>query len=287
MTVTVGAADTLDRLVERGYDGRIAVRVNPGVGAGHHEKVATGNDAQFGVPADRAGEVVARAREECRFVGLHAHVGSGILDDDLDRYRRAMERVGELARRLQPLEFVDVGGGFGVPYHPEERPLDLSAAADAVRGALDGVDADLVVEPGRYLVADAGVLLARVNTRKEAPDAVVAGVDASLATMVRPAMFDAYHPVRNLAPGADERPTEAVTVGGPVCSSADTFCAARPLARPERDDLLAVGVVGAYGYELASRFHRRRLPAEVAVDGDERWVTRERDAFADVERPER
>jgi diaminopimelate decarboxylase len=287
MTVTAGAVDTLDRLGDRGYRGRIALRVNPDVGVGHHEKVATGADAQFGLPYDRVPEVVERARADFRFVGLHAHVGSGVLDEDLDGYGAAIARVCELARSVGPMEFVDLGGGFGVPYHPEEDPLDLSAAASVVEEAMEGLDADLVLEPGRYLVADAGVLLARVNTRKEAPGTVVAGVDASTFTMLRPALFDAYHPIRNLAADAEERPEEGVTVGGPVCSSTDTFCENRPIAAPERGDVLAIGNAGAYGYELANRFHRRRLPAEVGIDGDDAWVTRERDRFEDVERAER
>jgi diaminopimelate decarboxylase len=285
-TVTAGAVDTLDRLANRGYSGRIALRVNPGVGAGHHEKVATGADAQFGVPAGQVPAAVERARRDFRFVGIHAHVGSGILNHDLDRYRRAMARVGEIARSVQPIEFVDVGGGFGVPYRQSDPPLDLSEVADGIHNGLAGVDARLLLEPGRYVVADAGVLLTRVNTRKEAPDAVVAGVDASLADMLRPALFDAHHPVRNLAADADERPVEEATVGGPVCSSADTFCENRPIARPERGDVLAIGNTGAYGYELANRFHRRRLPAEVVVDGDRSWISRRRDRFEDVERPE-
>ncbi|PSQ18574.1 diaminopimelate decarboxylase [Halobacteriales archaeon QS_8_69_26] len=299
LTVTAGAVDTLDRLAERGFDGRLALRVNPGVGAGHDEAVHIGADPQFGVPGDRAVEVARRAADRFDLVGVHAHVGSGILDDDLDRYRAAVERLGNLAGRIDGavdggLEFVDAGGGLGVPYRPDRDPLALDAAADVVREALSGVDADLRLEPGRYLVADAGVLLTRVNTRKETPGTVVAGVDASLATLVRPAMFDAYHPIRNLsADGGDpaggasgsgeDRPTEEVTVGGPVCSGADTFCSDRSLARPERGDVLAIGMAGSYGYELASRFHCRPLPGEVALRDGDVTVSRRAESIEDVE----
>jgi diaminopimelate decarboxylase len=285
VTVTVGARETLERLVDRGFDGRIAIRVNPDAGTGHHEKVVTGVDAQFGVPADSLQAVAEQARTACEFVGVHAHVGSGILDGDLAGYRQAIERVADLAVEVEPLEFLDVGGGFGVPYEPGEDPLDLDAVAATIRDATAAVDATVVVEPGRYLVADAGVLLTRVNTRKEPATTVVAGVDAGLTTLLRPAMFDAYHPIRNLAPDATDRSTESVTVGGPVCSSADTFCRDRELAAPRRGDLLAIGNAGAYGYELANRFHRRRLPAEVALgtDDGEPTVTRRRDRFADLE----
>jgi diaminopimelate decarboxylase len=284
LTVTAGATDTLDRLADRGFDGRLLVRVNPGVGAGHHEKVATGADAKFGVPRERVQAVVERARREFDFVGLHAHVGSGILGDDLQNHREAMRTIGDLAREVDPVDRLDVGGGYGVPYHPDGEPLDLPAVADATREALGDVDAEVVLEPGRYVVADASVLLTRVNTRKEAPEDTVVGVDASLSTMLRPSFFDAYHPIRNLA--RDARPVEAVAVGGPLCTSADVFCTDRPLARPERDDLLAIGNAGAYGIEFTSTFHSQPRPAEVALDDGDARVVRERESVADLTRLE-
>ncbi|MEZ3115537.1 diaminopimelate decarboxylase [Halobaculum sp. MBLA0147] len=301
LTVTAGARDTFDRLAERGYDGRVAVRVNPGIGTGHHEKVATGKDAKFGIPAEEVPAVAADLAERFELVGLHAHVGSGVLHDDLDDHCRAIETVADLARETAAhladtpatgvdapaaaFEFVDFGGGFGVPYRPDEAPLDLSVVAERVAAAVGELPARVELEPGRYVAADAGTLLTRVNTVKETPETTVVGVDASLATLVRPAMFDAYHAVRNVS-GAD-RETVSASVGGPCCTSADVFCTDRPLAAPERGDLLAVGNAGAYGYELASRFHSQPLPAEVAVDGDEARVRRERETMADVTRLER
>jgi len=115
VTITIGATDTLDRLQERGYDGRIAIRINPGIGTGHHEKVATGSDAKFGIPYEQVTEVADRVREEFELVGIHSHAGSGVLTDDLEDHCKAIERVGEMARRVGSLEFVDIGGGFGVP----------------------------------------------------------------------------------------------------------------------------------------------------------------------------
>lgn len=279
LTVTAGAHDTVSRLAERGYDGRLALRVNPGLGAGHHEKVVTGADRQFGLPVGEVPEVAAAARDQdFDLVGVHAHVGSGVMDNGLDRFGAALSRVGEVAQKVGDLEFVDLGGGLGVPYHEDDSALDLEAAVDTLRGAVADVDAEVVVEPGRFLVADAGVLLTRVNTVKGAasPLSTVAGVDAGLHTLLRPALFDAYHPIRNLAP---DRPTDEVSVGGPVCSSADTFCEDRPMGRPERGDVLAVGNAGAYGHELSSRFHTRGHPAEVAIDGAKSRVVRPRESL--------
>ena len=287
LTVTAGAVDTFDRLAAQGYDGRVALRVNPGIGTGHHEKVATGKDAKFGVPADRAPAVAARLADQFELVGVHAHVGSGVLAGELDDHIRAVERITSIARAVQdkagPLEFVDIGGGFGVPYHEDEPPLAVSTVADRVRAAFD-LEARLALEPGRYVVADAECILTRVNTIKQAPATTVVGVDASLATLVRPAMFDAYHPIRNVT--APDREPTPVSVGGPCCTSADVFCTDRPVARPERDDLLAVGIAGAYGYELANQFHSQPRPAEVAIDGAESRIVRRRETVADVTRVE-
>ena len=284
LTVTAGAEMTLDRLAERGFDGRLALRVNPGIGTGHHEKVATGKDAKFGLPYDEVERVAEEARARFDLVGLHAHVGSGVLSGDLDDHRRALEKVADLAGRVGDLEFVDLGGGFGVPYRPEEPPLDIEEAAEMVRAVTADVDARVALEPGRYLVADAGALLTRVNTVKEAPETRVVGVDAGLTDMIRPAMFDAYHHVRNVT-GGDREPV-ASSVGGPLCTSADVFCTDRPIQRPEAGDLLAVGNVGAYGIDLASQFHSQPRPAEVAVEGDDERVTRRRETFADLTRLE-
>jgi len=288
-TVTAGAEDTFDRLEARGYDGRVAIRINPGIGTGHHEKVATGKDAKFGIPYERVPEVAADVRERFDLVGIHAHAGSGVLGDQLDDHCRAVAKVADMARELEgqgcDLEFVDVGGGFGVPYREDEPPLDMDVVGEKYRAAVGDLDATLKLEPGRYVVADAEVILTRVNTIKEAPGTTVVGVDASLATLIRPAMFDAYHPIDNVS--APDRDPHPVSVGGPCCTSADVFCIDRPIARPERGDLLAIGNAGAYGYELANQFHSQPRPAEVAVEGDDARVVRRRETMDDVTRLER
>ena len=294
LTVTVGARDTLDRLAERGFDGRVCLRVNPGVGAGHHEKVTTGTAPKFGVPAGRAPALLADARERFDVVGVHAHAGSGIRDEaDLAAHRDLVARLGELARSAGDLEYVNVGGGLGVPYREDGPALDLDAVAAATREALGDVDAALAIEPGRYLVADAAVLLATVNTAKPTPGVTVAGVDAGMTDLLRPAMYDAYHAIRNLDAEAEAGPDPAadrgrevgpVTVAGPICETGDTFCDARELPVPERGDLLAVGNAGAYGYEMASTYNSRPRPAEVSLDGT---LLRERETLAGVARLER
>jgi diaminopimelate decarboxylase len=294
LTITVGAADTVERLRDRGFDGRLCVRANPGVGAGHHEKVQTGANAKFGIPIERVPDLAEAWAPEFDLVGVHAHAGSGISGEDLDAHRELVSRMGDLARevgsRVGGIEFVDVGGGFGVPYREEEPPLDLDAVAAATRDALGDTRATLSVEPGRYVVADAGVLLTRVNTVKEARDATVVGVDAGMTTLLRPAMYDAYHAIRNLSAvldGDGSRETTPVTVAGPICESADVLCEQRPLPRPGRGEILAVGNAGAYGYEMSNTYNSRPRPTEVARSGTTVRLARRREAIPDLTELER
>ncbi|MEM4782429.1 MAG: diaminopimelate decarboxylase [Halalkalicoccus sp.] len=287
LTITAGAAETISRLAERGFSGRLCLRVNPGVGAGHHEKVSTGGNAKFGVPIERAPETLAEAADQFDVVGIHAHAGSGIGGEDLDAHRDLVSRMGQLARGLdRDLEFVDVGGGFGVPYREDEEPLDLERVAETTREALGEVDATLAIEPGRYLVADAGVLLTRVNTVKPAGEELVVGVDAGMTTLARPAMYDAHHGIRSLTDDAAGREVREATVAGPICESGDVF-GTYDLPPPERGDLLAIGNAGAYGYEMASQYNSRPRPATVAIDGERSAVDRRRETVADVTRLDR
>lgn len=288
LTITVGSRDTLDRLSERGFAGQICVRVNPGVGAGHHEHVATGGNPKFGVPYGEAEEVMEYASEQgCEVVGVHAHAGSGILGDDIAAHTELVTRLANIVRSSAlDLEFVDVGGGFGVPYRPEDPPLNLALVAEATREALADVSAEVVIEPGRYFVADAGVLLTRINTVKETPETVVAGVDAGMNTLIRPALYDAYHPIRTVAPGVANREKKGVTVAGPICESADVFCADRRLPAPVRGDLVVVGNAGAYGWEMSSQYNSHPRVPIVGIDNEGAFVVRERETLADLTRGE-
>ena len=288
MRVTAGSLDTLDRLADRGFDGDLLLRVNPGEVGGPHESFAVGPDAKFGIPYPRAVETARAVREDYPFdlVGLHAHGASG-MDGDLT-HPEAARRLGGVASAVGGVDLIDVGGGFSVPYREDDRPVELDALGRRTRAALAeaGVDARLAVEPGRYVVADASLILTRVNTRKETPGPTVVGVDASLATLMRPSLLGSYHPLRNVS--APDRDPDPVTIGGPVCTSTDTLCENRPVPRPERGDLLAVGIAGAYGMELANEFHSQPLPAEVALEGGETRVVRERRTVDDIlsrERP--
>ena len=292
ITITIGALDTLDRLEERGWSGSLYVRVNPDIGAGHHAKVRTGTDPKFGIPAGRATDAVIDADERGFTVeGIHAHAGSGILDsEDLAAHRALVERLSELAGEVADagvaIDAVSIGGGFGVPYRDSEAPLDLDALARATRETFTA-DARLDIEPGRYCVADAGVLLTHVNTVKPTPETTVVGVDAGMTALARPALYDAFHEIRSLAADAEGREAVEATVTGPVCESSDVLGRDRELPAPERGDLFAIGNAGAYGYEMASTYNSRPRPAVVALDGADAERCVRRETIADLGRYER
>ena len=258
--VNVDSAGQMETVVGAGAE-RVGVRVNPGVGAGHSDEVVTGGKgARFGVSPEEAVELYERALDAgVEPVCLHAHIGSGFLEPE--PLVRATERMCEVVEDLPVTpEYVDIGGGLGVPYRRDEDPLDVAALGERVREAFD-VDAKLVVEPGRYLVAESTVLVTRVNT---VGDGVI-GVDAGFNTLLRPAMYDAYHAVTNVSRD-DDAPTGRYDVAGPVCESGDYLAHGRELAEPREGDLLAFHTAGAYGFVMASRYNSRPLPAEVMVD---------------------
>ncbi|MFC3960076.1 diaminopimelate decarboxylase [Halovivax cerinus] len=292
LTVTAGARDTVERLAALEYDGRLCLRVNPGVGAGHHENVRTGGDATFGIPAERLVETAHDAVERgFDLVGLHAHVGSGVLDaDQREAHRRFVARVADLATEVVEsvgsLEFVSVGGGFGVPYREDEPPLALDPVAETTHDAFADLDVCLSIEPGRYLVADAGVLLTEVNTVKETSATRVVGIDAGMTTLLRPALYDAYHALRSLDPDASDREPVPQTVAGPVCESSDVLCVDRPTPRFERGDVIAVGNAGAYGAEMANTYNSRPRPPTVVIDGSDSRLVRRRESLSDLTRLE-
>ncbi|MFW5965202.1 MAG: diaminopimelate decarboxylase [Halodesulfurarchaeum sp.] len=283
ITITVGSMDTIDRLGDRGFAGPVAIRVHPETGAGHSESVATGADAKFGIAIDRITAAVEAATELGMTVdGLHAHTGSGLLTEDIPAHRQVVEALASVAQDLPvDLSFVDVGGGFGVPYREDEAALNLGRIAASTREALAGLDVSLRIEPGRYLVADAGVLLTTVNTTKPTVDGVLAGVDAGMSDLLRPALYGSSHPIRNLDAGQGREVT-TVSVVGPICESTDVLAENRGLPRPRRGDLLAIGMTGAYGIEMANQYNSRPRPPVVAIEDGEFRQARRRETIDDV-----
>ena len=293
VTINVDSLSQLDRLLRIAVPSLLSVRVNPEIGAGHHSHVITaGKQSKFGVweeDALKAYSIAKKAGVE-RF-GIHMHVGSGILD--VEPYVLALENLLNIAKRVNEqvgvaFEFIDVGGGLGVPYKPEEKELDLTLFSDIVLALFKRRIAEygfgrpiFCVEPGRYLVCDASVLLTSVNTVKTTPFRKFVGVDAGFNTLVRPAMYGSYHAVV-VANKLNSPEEETVDVVGPICESGDVLARDRLLPKIAEGDLLAVLNAGAYGFAMSSQYNARPRAAEVLVKDGKCSLVRERETLEDL-----
>ncbi|MGI9485025.1 MAG: diaminopimelate decarboxylase [Geminicoccaceae bacterium] len=272
----------------------VAIRINPDVAADTHEKISTGRrQDKFGIAYERAGEVYAMAASLAGIepVGVHLHIGSQIMS--LAPFEAAYQRGVELVRQLRkdgiPICRLDLGGGMGVRYRGDAR-LDVLAYAELVRDVTKGLDVELLLEPGRYLIAEAGAMLAKVRYMKEGHERPFAILDAGMNDLIRPALYDAYHeilPLKEADPDTELQPTDVV---GPICESSDIFARGRALAPLEAEDLVAFLGAGAYGAVMASDYNARPLAAEVLVDEDRFSVVRPRiepvERFADERLPD-
>jgi len=283
---STGEIERIDALARaRETRARVALRVNPDIDARSHPHISTGlKTNKFGVPIDAVVGICRQfaAAPGVEIVGLHIHVGSQITD--LEPLRQASEAIVSLARQLRdagvPIDHVDLGGGLGISYDGTPVP-SARDYADALLPAVRGSGLKLVLEPGRNVIAPAGVLLSRVIDVKEQPGGrLFAILDAGMTELMRPMLYSAYHRIEHV--DAVERPETVCDIVGPLCESSDTLGKDRRLARPEVGDLLAVRDTGAYGAVMASNYNRRLMPAEVLVD-DGRWtVIRRRQTIDDL-----
>lgn len=270
----------------RGVCARAAVRVNPDVDALTHEKISTGkSENKFGVSIDEARTWFAAAADmsNVRLDGLHAHIGSQILS--LEPFREALRRVEAFRRELaaagHAITSVDIGGGLGVSYRSgHDRPVPVADYAALVRDVFAGFQGTLVLEPGRYLVAEAGVLLTRVIRVKPGIDRQFLVVDAAMNDLLRPSLYEAWHDIVPLQHEARE--AARYDVVGPVCETGDTFARDRAMSRCEAGDLLSIGGAGAYGASMSSTYNSRPLTAEVLLDDGRYAVIRRRQTIAEM-----
>ena len=272
----------------RGARPRIAIRVNPDIGAGGHAKISTGKaESKFGVSLAEAERLYARAAasDALEPVGLACHIGSQITD--LAPLEAAYVTLRDLAGRLRaqglPLSGLDLGGGLGVPYFNQPAPPPPAELGRMVGRVFQGVDAELSLEPGRVITANAGVLLSRVihvNARPDGRRFLV--LDAAMNDLIRPAMYDAYHDIRPVGAAPDDGPRLAYDVVGPVCETGDTFTRDRLLPELGSGDLVAFMTAGAYGAAMASEYNTRPLAPEVLVNGAEFAVVRPRPTYDEM-----
>ncbi len=286
-----GELDRIEALARAsGRTAPVAVRVNPDVhSTAPHEYIRTGHaDTKFGVSLDRTVALYRRihASDALRARGIDVHIGSQISSPrpHLEALAQSLSIVRALEAEGIPLEYLDLGGGFGVSYESQEE-MPVADLADAVVDALEGCELKLILEPGRFLVADAGVLITRVLGIKQGLRKRFVITDGGMTDLLRPSLYEGYHAIE---PVVDREGVEMATVDvvGPVCESGDFFAKGRSLPVTEVGDLLAIRTVGAYGFAMASNYNARCRPAEVMVDGDEALLVRERETFEDLIRGE-
>ena len=269
----------------------IALRVNPDVDPRTHPYIATGlRESKFGVDVAEARRLYAlAAKDEALAVkGIACHIGSQIttMRPFLDAVGRVLALAEELRGQGIAIRHLDVGGGLGIRYKDEDPPHP-DAYGEAIRKALGKFDGEVLLEPGRVLVGNAGVLVTRVLYVKRSGRKVFVVVDAAMNDLVRPAFYDAHHELELAGPPRKGAREIVADVVGPICESSDFLARKRRMQEPEPGDLLAVRSAGAYGFTMSSNYNARPRAAEVLVDGTKAFVGRRRETYADLVRGER
>jgi diaminopimelate decarboxylase len=279
--------ELLDRIArDKGQRARAVLRVNPDVDARTHKKIATGKaENKFGVELGRVREIYARAAgmSGIDMRGLAVHIGSQLTD--LAPYRAAFSKIATLSAELradgQQVETLDLGGGIGIAYRDETAPTieDYGRVVDETVGNLG---CHLVFEPGRWIVGPAGLLVTRVIYVKQGVERSFVIVDAAMNDLIRPTLYDAYHPILPVIEPASDAAVRRFDVVGPVCETGDFFAHERPLPPLAPGDLLVLTQAGAYGAVMASTYNTRPLVPEVLVRGQDHGIVRARPGYDDI-----
>lgn len=291
--ISVDSLDQLDLLGSVQPGGRVSLRLNLGIGAGHHEKVITaGDDTKFGITEAQLDQAQAIARQyQLTITGLNQHIGSLFMEPA--PYLAAAERLLSAARRFPDLEMIDFGGGFGIPYHKMagEARLDLAALGSRLSEMAKRFASTwprplmFMTEPGRYIAAEAGLLIGTVHAVKQNGPRIYVGTDIGFNVLARPMLYDAWHDLLVIRQGRllPQTGLETVTVTGNICESGDQIAADRPLPALRCDDLVVVLDAGAYGYSMSSNYNQRLRPAEVLLPESGRpRLIRRRDTYDDL-----
>lgn len=288
--VSVDSLAQLESFGQINPGGDVAVRFNPGIGTGHHQKVVTaGKKTKFGVQKDFIPQVKAILEKyNLNLVGIDQHIGSLFLEPDA--YIKGVESLLEIATQFSGLKFIDMGGGFGVPYHEGECRLDLQELSEKLNAVLDeflkdydNKDVIFKIEPGRYIPAECGVLLGEVYSVKENYGTTYVGTDLGFNVLMRPVLYDSYHAITIIKSNKSENGKEVATIVGNICESGDIIANEREMRKVSEGDIVAVGNAGAYGFSMSSNYNCRLKPAEVLIDkdGNDRLIRR-RDTIEDL-----
>jgi len=276
------------RAVAVGKTAPVSLRINPDVDAGTHAKIATGKaENKFGVPWREARRVYARAGTlpGLKVVGVDMHIGSQITDLKPfdDAFVRLAELVGLLRSDGHEIRYVDAGGGLGIPYRNDNAPPPgPEAYAAIVRKRLGGLGAGIILEPGRLIVGNAGILVSEVMYLKRGEARNFLIVDAAMNDLIRPTLYEAYHEIRPVAQPRSDAPSITVDVVGPICETGDYLGHRRELPEMQPGDLVAVSTAGAYGAVQAGTYNTRLLVPEVLVNGDRFHIVRPRGTYEEL-----
>lgn len=281
--VNAGSLSEIERFGKMFPGKAIAIRINPGVGAGLFAGNVTGGaKSKFGViHADFAAAKELLQKYQLHLAGIHSHIGSGFYTPEI--FIQSVKLVLQEAAEFPDLDFVDFGGGFAVPYKPEDTAPDLDEFGRLVREQLEdfsvknGREIEMRIEPGRYLVAEATALIARVTTRKQSGEYLFLGTDTGMNHLIRPAMYDSYHHIVNVS-NLDGQ-MEVASVTGNICESSDIFGRDRQIAAAREGDLVAILTAGAYGNTMSSNYNLFPLAAEAMIDGEDMKLTRKRQSY--------
>ena len=270
-----------------GVKANVAVRVNPDVAAGGHPNISTGKAGdKFGVPWEDAEALYARIAQlqGVEAVGVDVHIGSQI--DVIAPMKAAFERVVTLVKTLREqghkISRMDLGGGLGIPYRRWDNPPPPDEYAQMIREVTEGLDVQVILEPGRVIAGNAGVMLTEALFTKPSPKRNFLVIDAGMNDLMRPALYQAHHDVLPLKEPAEDAEEISYDIVGPICESTDKFAAERNLPAVEAGDRLAFMSAGAYGAVLSSQYNARPLVAEVLVDGDKYAIVRRRPSFDEM-----
>lgn len=265
---------------------RIALRVNPNIDPKTHAYISTGlKENKFGIPIEQALEYyqMARSLSHVEIVGVHHHIGSQITEVQpfVDALEKVVAFIKELKSAGMNIKYIDIGGGLGITYKDETPPLPRELAT-AIQPLLKDCGCTLVLEPGRAIVGNAGILVTSVLYHKETGEKKFLIVDAGMNDLIRPSLYDAYHEIKPIVEPAAQDPHDVVDVVGPICESGDFLAKEREMPAVKRGDLLAVMSGGAYGFSMSSNYNSRPRVAEVMVRGNEYFVIRERETYNDL-----
>ena len=290
--INVDSYSILPRLLKLGTPNLVSLRINPGIGGGSHSVlVFGGKNTKFGMSKKDAVDAYRLAKKSgVKKFGLHMMTGSSILDSSY--FKKVTNKLIDIAVEIVDeckisFDFINIGGGFGIPYKPPEKPLDIKKVGSDIGKIFNGKKSSkildkpwLFVEPGRYLVADSTILLTNVHSIKKSPGKYV-GIDAGMNTLLRPALYNAYHHIIN-ASRLNSRKTEIVNVCGQICENTDIIAKNRKLGNIKEGDLLAILNVGAYGFSMSSQYNTRPRAAEVMIHKRKIKLIRRRETINDL-----